>query len=261
MDDVRKSLSKLKKGFKHRLGGKERASNSAGANAAGEGDSSPASSLPPDPRVAVSGHDGGSKIGAGVLQARSRDPSSHPEPVPADEGRLDDIRRVEVDMDEEGIIWDRSNLDPGVEGAAGSGPSQEIKQASSPLCVTSIPREQEPNGMRTLPPRLLYLIAPLEDADTSAVRDRAPHQVRLDENAEPGAAANKKAPSWKAIALATAKLLLRGVRDSADAFGPLKSVAGGLCFILENCEVWSSPHVHHRILMGALANEGERANN
>jgi hypothetical protein len=30
------------------------------------------------------------------------------------------------------------------------------------------------------------------------------------------------------------------VRDSADAFGPLKSVAGGLCFILENCEVWTS---------------------
>jgi hypothetical protein len=31
--------------------------------------------------------------------------------------------------------------------------------------------------------------------------------------------------------------MLRGVRDTADAFGPLKSVAGGLCFILENCEV------------------------
>ena len=37
---------------------------------------------------------------------------------------------------------------------------------------------------------------------------------------------------------ATAKLLLRGVRDTADAFGPLKSVAGGLCFILENYEVF-----------------------
>ena len=35
----------------------------------------------------------------------------------------------------------------------------------------------------------------------------------------------------------SAKLILRGVRDSADAFGPLKSVAGGLCFILENYEV------------------------
>jgi len=42
---------------------------------------------------------------------------------------------------------------------------------------------------------------------------------------------------WKSAVSAPAKLLLRGVRDSADAFPPLKSVAGGLYFILENCEV------------------------
>ena len=42
---------------------------------------------------------------------------------------------------------------------------------------------------------------------------------------------------WKSTASSSAKLVLRAVRDSADAFGPLKSVAGGLCFILENCEV------------------------
>ena len=46
---------------------------------------------------------------------------------------------------------------------------------------------------------------------------------------------------WKATMSASAKLLLRGVRDSADAFGPLKSVAGGLCFFLENYEVWLAP--------------------
>jgi len=50
-------------------------------------------------------------------------------------------------------------------------------------------------------------------------------------------------PDWKSTASATAKLLLRGVRDSADAFGPLKSVTGGLCFILENYEVCAYPHV------------------
>ena len=66
-------------------------------------------------------------------------------------------------------------------------------------------------------------------------------ELRPDENAELNAAASEKKSSWKSTAYATAKLLLRGVRDSADAFGPLKSVAGGLCFILENCEVWSSP--------------------
>ena len=30
------------------------------------------------------------------------------------------------------------------------------------------------------------------------------------------------------------------MRDSADAFGPLKSVANGLCFVLENYEVQPS---------------------
>ena len=61
--------------------------------------------------------------------------------------------------------------------------------------------------------------------------------TRPDENAELSTTANEKKSSWKPTAFATAKLLLLGVRDSADAFGPLKSVAGGLCFILENFEV------------------------
>ena len=60
-----------------------------------------------------------------------------------------------------------------------------------------------------------------------------------DENVEPSATPDENRLDWKSTASASAKLLLRGVRDSADAFGPLKSVAGGLCFILENCEVWS----------------------
>ena len=58
----------------------------------------------------------------------------------------------------------------------------------------------------------------------------------------------EKKSGWKSTAFATAKLLLRGVRDSADAFGPLKSVAGGLCFVLENCEVWSSHCVFAKLL-------------
>ena len=57
--------------------------------------------------------------------------------------------------------------------------------------------------------------------------------------------ADEKKLDWKSTASATVKLFLRGVRDSADAFGPLKSVAGGLCFILENYEVWSFAGAHH----------------
>jgi hypothetical protein len=55
---------------------------------------------------------------------------------------------------------------------------------------------------------------------------------------------DEKQTNWKSTASATAKLLLRGVNESADAFGPLKSVAGGLCFILDNCEVMTTPHIH-----------------
>ena len=58
-----------------------------------------------------------------------------------------------------------------------------------------------------------------------------------DESVEPSAVVDENKQDWGSTASASAKLLLRGVRDSADAFGPLKSVAGGLCFILESCEV------------------------
>jgi hypothetical protein len=61
------------------------------------------------------------------------------------------------------------------------------------------------------------------------------------ENVGAGAAADENRPDWKSTASSSAKLVLRAVRDSADAFGPLKSVAGGLCFILENCEVRRLP--------------------
>ena len=58
-------------------------------------------------------------------------------------------------------------------------------------------------------------------------------------NEDGGASATveENRPGWKSTASSSAKLVLRAVRDSSDAFGPLKSVAGGLCFILENCEV------------------------
>ena len=71
-------------------------------------------------------------------------------------------------------------------------------------------------------PRLLYLTIPAPSGNVDV--------------AESDSTVNKKS-DWKSTAFATAKLLLRGVRDSADTFGPLKSVVGGLCFILENCEV------------------------
>jgi len=82
-----------------------------------------------------------------------------------------------------------------------------------------------------------------------------------DENVESSTAADENKSGWKSTASASAKLLLRGVRDSADAFGPLKAVAGGLCFILDNCEVSSLPHTISPTLIGAVADEGKQKGN
>ena len=246
MDDMRKSFSKLKKDFKHRLGSKKRAPDTEGTNAAGEGVSSSPPLLRPDHHAAVSGHDGeGTRVSVDVSQAHSRDPSPHPELVPADEGRLDDPQSEEVDVDERKVSRRHSSLVPGVGGAAGSSPTREIKRASSLPSVTPIPPKQELDGMWTLSLQLLCLTVHLDNAGAPDVPDHVPQDPIPDENIEPSAAANEKKSSWKSTAIATAKLLLRGVRDSADAFGPLKSVAGGLCFILENCEVSSSSYIYY----------------
>ena len=80
-----------------------------------------------------------------------------------------------------------------------------------------------------------------------------------DKSVGPSTAADESESDWKATTSASAKLLLRGVSNSSDAFGPLKSVAGGLCFILENCEVWSRPRMMSAMLNGPAAYEGEQA--
>ena len=66
-------------------------------------------------------------------------------------------------------------------------------------------------------------------------------------------------PGWGSTASSSAKLLLRGVRDSADAFPPLKSVAGGLCFILENYEVRYLPSWDISETHVSAENKGEQA--
>ena len=83
------------------------------------------------------------------------------------------------------------------------------------------------------------LTVPSTDAVASAIPNPGQEALRPGEGEQNTVDDDKS--GWKSTASATAKLLLRGVRDSADAFGPLKSVAGGLCFILENCEVRSPP--------------------
>ena len=242
---MRKSLSKLKKDFKHRLGGKKRAADGPGANAAGETGSSSLSPTRPDSRVTASGHGGeGNRISTDVSQAHSSNRSSQPKPVQADEGG-DNPHGREADVDEKGVGQGHLCLGLGDEGAAGSRLSREIKPAPSPLSATPMSPKQESDSTWAFSPQRSCLITLLDNADTPGAPIRMQGDFRPDKNAEPSAVSNEKKSSWKSTAFATAKLLLRGVRDSADAFGPLKSVAGGLCFILENCEVWPYPCLHY----------------
>jgi len=85
----------------------------------------------------------------------------------------------------------------------------------------------------------LPLIIPSDDADGSAVADCVPEIYRLDENVGLSAAADGIRLDGQSTLSATVKLLC-GVRDSPDGFGPLKPLAGSLCLILENCNVWPS---------------------
>ena len=100
-----------------------------------------------------------------------------------------------------------------------------------------------------------------DNAGTSTVSDHVQVTLHHDKSGEPRAAGDETKSNWKSTASATAKLLLRGVRDSADAFGPLKSVAGGLCFVLENYEVQFPSCLCYPMLTGASANEGEYTRN
>ena len=100
----------------------------------------------------------------------------------------------------------------------------------------------EPSG--SLPSQAVTGDDSEREGDESSVDNRS---------ARPSTAADESESDWKTTASASAKSLLRGVDSSSDAFGPLKSVAGGLCFILENCEVWLPPRVLPQKLMGPAA--------
>ena len=144
-DDMRKSLSNLKKDIKHRLGGKKRASGKAGANAAEETASSSASPRP-DSRVTVGVRDEeGSKISTDASRAHSRGPSPQPKSVQVDEDR-DDPQGRKVDVEENEVSQKYSRPEQNFEAAAGSGPSREIEQASSTLSVTPIAPGQGPES-------------------------------------------------------------------------------------------------------------------
>ena len=93
------------------------------------------------------------------------------------------------------------------------------------------------------------------------IQDQVQDALRSSQG-EPNATHENKFELWKSAASATAKLFLRAAKESADAFPPLKSVVGGLCFILDNYEVWRSPSIHNlECSQVPPANKGKQTGN
>jgi len=90
----------------------------------------------------------------------------------------------------------------------------------------------------------LPLTGPTDNLGSLAIPNQA-QDAPGSSGAEPNDPDENKFEQWKSTASATAKLLLRAAKESADAFPPLKSTVGGLCFILDNYEVRYPSSSHH----------------
>ena len=254
------SVTRKGRKVKERLRGKKGKRDKSGTDTA-EGSISPSSSyLRPVPHIAASGHDGeGSRASTDTRQVPSRGRSPQPEPVEAVR-RDDDGEGKEADVGKKVAIQGHSSLEPNVETVVGSGPSPTevgplVPSPSTPILHSG---KSESTWARLF--HLVYLIILSDDAEPSAAPNQVPEVVGPDESAKPGPAASEEKSNWRSTAVAAAKSLLRGVNESADAFGPLKSVAGGFCFILDNYEVRpSSLHPSPSALTDISANEGQHA--
>ena len=223
--------------FKERLRGKKGKRDKTGADTAEESIDSSGSLLRPVPHIAASGHDGeGSRANTDTQQVHHRDRSPQPESVSVG-GRDGDRGGKEADVDKKVASQGHSSLEPNIETVVGGGPNptevgQLIPSPSTPILHG---RKSESTWTRLF--HLLHLIVPSDDTEPSAGPDQVPGVVSSNKSAGQGPAAGKEKSNLRSTAVAVAKALLRGVNESADVFGPLKSVTAGLCFILDNYEV------------------------
>ena len=238
MDNFLDSVTRKGRKVKERLKGKKGKQDKMGADTPEEGVDSSSSVLRPILRTVAGGLDReGSRANTNTRQVHSRGRSPQPEPVPAG-GKDDDGEGKEADVGKKVAIPGHSSLGPNVGTAVGGGTGPTEVGPLVPVPSTPIMRGGKAESTQwAYLFHLFCLIILLDDTEPSAAPDQVPEVASPDGSAEPGPAANEETSNWRSTAVAAAKLLLRGVRDAADAFGPLKSVAGGLCFILENYEV------------------------
>ena len=141
-------------------------------------------------------------------------------------------------------IENPSTVGPAVPRPSESTPDLRIGASSSPL--TS--HDQEFNGMPAVSSHTINLTTPHADRPSNSDRHHQSTSNRT-EGTHPGSSKPAVGPgttggnksNLKSLVYSGARFILNGVKESADAFGPLKSVASGLCFVLDNCEVRRSP--------------------
>ena len=227
MDEIRDSFSRLKKKVKRQLGGSKREPRGTGSRA--QTDSVDSAGPPTQAESHV--------LAGGRHKQEGTPQPDEPESVPARGG--EDGQEIDVGGKD---VGQRPEAEVTVEGERGRDENdaggKKVERAQLSSSTASIPHSGKPESMLKSLPWLPPLIVHANNVDTSTTPETA--VVRSDKSAEPSTGADEKKPSWKDNAFAAAKLLLRGVNQSADAFGPLKSVTGGLCFILDNYEVWLS---------------------
>ena len=245
MDDLRGSLSEAKKRLKHRLGlaGRKRKTNGTGGNPGGEEPGSTSPFPQPEPHVAVDkDHDGeGDRANAAEEPVYSTGPPQQDGPESVSAHGVDDGQEggeAAVDGGEASKM--DSHPHPDVEVAVGSEHSGEPEGVDPSPSTPSISHGGEPDSTWTWFFWSLYLITPSDNIATSALPECGPKVVRPDETLKPSTVADEKKSQWKS-SVSTTNELLRAVRDSASAFGPLISIARSLCSILDNCEVWFLP--------------------
>ena len=93
-------------------------------------------------------------------------------------------------------------------------------------------------------------MVPSGNLDHSAIRHYDQEPARISSNVI-------DTSNLKSSVDSTAKSTLRRIAESSNIYFPLKSVAKDLCFVLDNCKVWSLPDARFIVLTIVLGNGGE----
>ena len=149
---------------------------------------------------------------------------------------------------EVGFVEEPMEVDPVARRPTESTPDLGLGPSTLSTSGLSTSGDQESGGMRI---NFHLIVHSTYFLSCNSDRNAAPGLVRSvsrkgkrnrtntsDDTADPRAASKGK-KNLKSLASSAAKLTLRGAKEAADAFPPLKSAAAALCFILENCEVRS----------------------